>query len=398
MICRYCQIIHSFDESYPLREATREVEGDYPRCDWHWRYLCSICGRPKHFNGMTWCEKTRRFICLSCAESHRIVRGKFWNWKDYYAIACDVCTERHPALDYLEFIGQHPWQLHPDMLTKQKGLDNETKLPGPTSSYKPFRKDVITEEQISQAWDNLADKWSRWYTDYGDINRRYIIDPALFRIISSVDGLSVLDAGCGNGYLCRLLAKKGAKIVGVDISQKFIEIAEQKEKETHLGIHYHSQSLCNLSIFGNETFDLIVSNLALMDVHDLEKAIRELHRVLKKKGKLVFSGLHPCFSSPPVHGWMKIPQDSNRKEDWIYWKVDRYFYRSMETWQYGDMPPTYSFHRPLSDYIKILLRNGFTITDFHEPIPSKKDIKEHFRELNDCDRIPWFLIIGAKKT
>jgi len=95
---------------------------------------------------------------------------------------------------------------------------------------------------------------------------------------------------------------------------------------------------------------------------------------------------------------MRIPQDSNRKEDWIYWKVDRYFDRSMEIWQYGDMPPTYSFHRPLSDYIKILLRNGFTITDFEEPIPSKKDIRKHFRELGDCDRISWFLIIGAKKT
>lgn len=283
------------------------------------------------------------------------------------------------------------------MLMKQKGLDSDTKLPGPTSFYKPLRKGVITKEQISRAWNNLADKWSRRYTEYGDMNRRYIIDPTLFRIIGAVNGLSVLDAGCGNGYLCRLLAKKGAKMVGVDISQKFIDIAEQKEKEKALGIQYYTQTLSNLSMFRNETFDLIVSNLALMDVHNLEKAIEELHRALKKKGRLVFSIMHPCFSSPPVHGWVRIPQDSNREEDWIYWKIDKYFDKSMETWQYGDMPPTYSFHHPLSDYIKMLLRQGFTITDFEEPIPSKKDIREHFRELGDCDRISWFLIIGVTK-
>lgn len=398
MICKYCKTIHSFDSKYPLRQATREVEGEYPRCDWHWKYVCSICGRPKHFNGITWCEKTRRFICLTCAKSDRIVRKKFWGWKDYYAIECDECGKRHPALDYLEFLRQHPWQQHPDMQKTQKGLDSETTLPGPTSFYVPLKKGVITDEQISRAWDNLADKWSRWYTECGDMNRWYIVDPALFRIIGTVKGLSVLDAGCGNGYLCRLLAKKGAKAFGVDISKRFIQIAEQKEKEVPCGIRYYVGTLCNLPMFGDETFDLIVSNLVLMDVRDLEKAVKELHRVLKKEGKLVFSIMHPCFSSPPVYGWVRIPPDSNRREDWVHWKVDRYFERSLETWQYGDMPPTYSFHRPLSDYVKILLRNGFTITDFEEPTPTKKDIQEHFRELNDCDRIPWFLIVGAVKT
>jgi 2-polyprenyl-3-methyl-5-hydroxy-6-metoxy-1,4-benzoquinol methylase len=284
------------------------------------------------------------------------------------------------------------------MLKKREGLDSNTELPKPTSIYTPLGHGVITEEQIRDAWDKLADQWADRYTDYGDMNRRYIIDPALFRIMGSVKGLSVLDAGCGNGYLCRLLAKKDAKVVGVDISKRFIAIAKQKEKEAPLGIAYHTASLCDLALFEKEEFDLIVSNLALMDVHDLEKAVKELARILKKDGKLIFSIMHPCFSSPPVHGWVRIPQDSNRREDWIYWKVDRYFERSMETWQYGDMPQTYSFHHPLSDYFRMLIGNGFIITDFVEPVPSEKDIRKHFRELNDCDRISWFLIMAAKKA
>lgn len=285
------------------------------------------------------------------------------------------------------------------MQKKREGLDPETKAKAAAVTYVQFKKGIVSEKQISQAWDTLADRWSDGYTEYGDMNRRYIIDPAIFRLIGSVKGLSILDAGCGNGYLCRLLTKKGAKVVGVDISKKFIEIARQKEREAPLGIVYYSGTLRRLTMFQDETFDMVISNLALMDVLDLEKAIKEIHRVLNKDGKLVFSIMHPCFSSAPVHGWVRIPQDSQRKEDWVYWKVDRYFDRSMETWQYLDWPPTYSFHRPLSDYVKMLIRNGFSITEFEEPVPTKKAMEEHYRELgNECDRIPWFLIVGANKT
>lgn len=155
--------------------------------------------------------------------------------------------------------------------------------------------------------------------------------------------------------------------------------------------------LSNLEMLQDETFDIAVSNLVLMDVTDLNKAMKELHRVLKKNGKLVFSIMHPCFSSPPIHGWFREPRDSQREEDWLHWKVDRYFERGMETWQLYDCPATYSFHRPLSDYMETLFANDFIITNFEEPVPSKKAIREHHRELNDSERIPWFLIIGATK-
>ena len=226
MICKYCQAIHSYDGGYPLREATRDVKTDYPRCDWHWRFVCSICGRPRHFNGIAWCEETKRFTCLSCAKSHRFVRCTFWRWKGYYSVKCDACSEHHPVLDYLEFLRKHPWQLHPEMQERLEGLDDVIGLQATTSEYVPLKKGVVSEKQISQAWDKFAHKWSDRYTEYGDMNRQYIIDPVIFRLLGSVKDLSILDAGCGNGYLCRLLARKGAKMVGVDISKRFIQIIQ----------------------------------------------------------------------------------------------------------------------------------------------------------------------------
>ncbi len=361
--------------------------------------MCSVCGKPRHFNGITWCKTTQSFTCISCAKSHRVVPRRFWKWTYYYAIECSACGKRHPALDYLEFLGKHPWQLHPNMQKTKEGLDLEsTQQRLWITEFVPLRKGVISEKQISQAWDKLADKWTGKYDEYGDINRRYIIDPAIFRLVGSVKGLSILDAGCGNGYLCRLLAKQGAKMTGVDLSKKLVEIARQKEREAPLGITYYAGTLCNLAMLRDETFDLVISNLVLMDLPDLDKAVKELQRVLKTNGRLVFSIMHPCFASAPVRGSARIPQDSDRKEDWTYWKIDRYFDRSMEIWGFIDWPRVYSFHRPLSDYINSLIRNGFTITGFEEPIPPKKAMREHYREFgNECDRIPWFLIIAARK-
>jgi 2-polyprenyl-3-methyl-5-hydroxy-6-metoxy-1,4-benzoquinol methylase len=283
------------------------------------------------------------------------------------------------------------------MQKKSYGIDIEVELPKVTST-EALPGATITERKVAQAWDKLADSWSTRYTEHGDINRQYVIDPTLLRLMSPVKARSILDAGCGNGYLSRQLARKGAKVNGVDISRRFIQMARQKEKESPLGIKYYVGSLCHLSMFKDETFDIIVSNIVLSDVSDLDGAIGEFCRVTKKGGKLVFSVMHPCFSSPTVCGWVRKPEDSQRKEDWLYWKVDQYFDRSAQIWRYYDWPPAYSFHRPLSDYVKLLIENDFIITEFEEPIPSKKATKDHYREFgNECDRIPWFLVIGAKR-
>jgi len=400
MICRYCGLIHSVDDSYPLREATRDLGNDFPRCDWHWRFVCDVCGKPRHFNGITWCEKAEKLVCIRCGNNHRLTEGKFWNWSTYYAIRCPYCNEQHPTLDRLEFQREHPWQLHPKMLRESTGLSAEKEVKSYHESRHFLPKDrLVSDRMVGEAWDRLADRWHSSYTEFGDSNRQYLIDPTLFRILGEVKGKRILDAGCGNGYLCRLLSKKDAEVVGVDISKKFIEIAESIEKKEPMGVEYYVGSICDLSMFKDGVFDAIVSNIVLCDLQDIEQALKELHRVLTVGGKLVFSIMHPCFSSPPVCGWVRKPMDSDRKEDWLYWKVDRYLDRSQEEAPpKADLPPVYGFHRPLSDYIKVLLKIGFTITDFEEPIPKEKDIEEHYRELgNECERIPWFLIIGAEK-
>jgi len=155
MICKYCELIHSKVESYPLREATRGLSSDFPRCEWHWRFVCDICGKPRHFNGITWCEKTGRFICILCGVDHRLFKRKFWNWKTFYAIGCEDCNERHPALDRLEFKGEHPWQLHPEMLRTHVGLSTEHENKQYVRRFLS-QEASLTEKDIARAWDERA--------------------------------------------------------------------------------------------------------------------------------------------------------------------------------------------------------------------------------------------------
>ncbi len=398
MHCTYCEQIHAKDATYPLRDATYEVTGEVPRCEWHWRYVCDVCGKPRHFNGITWCDPSTQFICLSCGQGNRLVNGLFWQWHDYYAIQCPHCQDYHPALDRLEYEGKHPWQLHPPWRHDRRGLSPERAITAAyTSHFFQTTDRAVSDQMVGEAWDRFADAWAARYTDAGDLNRQYIIDPSLLHVLGRVQGQRILDAGCGGGYLCRLLAAQGATMTGVDVSHRFIDLAKEEEARRPHHIEYHVGSLCQLTMCADDAFDAIVSNIVLSDLQNLDDAFRELHRVLKPGGTLAFSIMHPCFSSPPTKGWVKKPADSNRREDWLHWQVDRYFDRSVEEWRFYDAAPIYGFHRPLADYLTSLLQHGFTLTAFEEPMPRQQDIEEHYRELNDATRIPWFLVIGAQK-
>ena len=114
----------------------------------------------------------------------------------------------------------------------------------------------------------------------------YQSDPALWEMLKNINGLTVLDLGCGEGYLSRELARKGANVIAVDISEKLIEIAKEKSLSEFLKIDYRVESSNLLKSVSSETIDRVVSNYVLMDVPDYEKTVQEIYRVLKTKGKL----------------------------------------------------------------------------------------------------------------
>ncbi len=397
--CKYCELIHSHDPEYSIREATRNLDSNYPRCDWHWRYRCSICGEEFHFNGITWCPEKEQFICYRCAESRVFDNKPFWGWDYAYELGCKLCGGKHPALDKLEYLGEHPWQSNSDWERERIGLSDKQDYKNHfcIELVRPEDDEATTDKDINEMWSRVAEDLDSRYNEYGDVNRQYIIDPHLFDLLGDVENKVILDAGCGAGYLCRLLAKRGARMIGVDLSSKFIEIAGKRERQDPLGIEYYNGSLSDLSIFPGDTFEVIISNIVLIDVRDYKGALAELCRVLKPGGRMIFSILHPCFASPSVCGWLRVPEDSTRVEDKLYRIIDRYFDTGRFIIYNWFSSPISSYHRTLSDYINTLIEAGFEIRKVVEPQPKLEGF-ENIPEFDSEKRIPIFLIFEVRKN
>jgi SAM-dependent methyltransferase len=254
--------------------------------------------------------------------------------------------------------------------------------------------------EIAERWNRLAPRIAAAYGPCGDAVREHLINPDIFTLLGDVTGLHVLDAGCGEGYLCRLLAERGAHVTGVDLSHIFLQYALAREQETPLGIRYLEQDYQKLD-FPDGSFDRVVSNMVLMDLSDYRGAIRESARVLAPQGMFVSSILHPCFITPDS-GWCEVSGDRPA------WHVDAYFRREcVEQTSPAARPPynfdpsrerpPFMFHRPLCDYFTALADAGFVITGLREAEAGPDD-PDAATAAPGGDQIPWFLIIRAAKA
>src|SRR5213078_664310 len=96
--------------------------------------------------------------------------------------------------------------------------------------------------------------------------------------------MSILDVGCGPGYVSAAAAERGAKPIGLDFSAEMIAIA----KKMFPRIDFRRGDAQNLP-FANASFDRVVANFALLHLANPERAIAEAARVLKPGGRFGFT-------------------------------------------------------------------------------------------------------------
>jgi len=105
------------------------------------------------------------------------------------------------------------------------------------------------DKEVASCWDDNAEVWAKHVRAGYDTYRELYNNPAFFEFVGDLSNLTVLDAGCGEGHNTRKLAEQGARVVGVDISTKMIELARAEEQRKPLGIRYEVASISNLTIF-----------------------------------------------------------------------------------------------------------------------------------------------------
>src|SRR5215468_1686153 len=146
-------------------------------------------------------------------------------------------------------------------------------------------------DETRDLWNRVADDWRRQVRDEGDANRILNSDPVLWAFAGDVKGLTVLDAGCGTGYLSKKLHDRGAHVTGIDFSERMIEIA----RAHHPALDFRVDSCAELRTLDDEYFDVVIANYVLMDPPDLQGTLHAFHRVLKLDGVAVLVFSHPCF-------------------------------------------------------------------------------------------------------
>ena len=141
-----------------------------------------------------------------------------------------------------------------------------------------------------EGWERVADKYdSVWASS----TRQFI--PPLLDAANVAKEMSILDVGCGPGYVSAAAAERGAKPIGLDFSAEMIAIA----KKMFPRIEFRRGDAQNLP-FANASFDRVVANFALLHLADPERACAEAARVLKPGGRFGFTTWAKISENPFV--------------------------------------------------------------------------------------------------
>ncbi len=136
-------------------------------------------------------------------------------------------------------------------------------------------------------WDRRADAWEH----HASVGLERVID-AVVDVIGPAGDLDAIDLGCGSGQLTLPLARQGARVTAVDISQKMIETLEEKAAKEGLRLTTHVGPVQSVRIPG-ESLDLVASNYAMHHLYDEEKRAVVTAAVtwLRPGGRIVFGDM-----------------------------------------------------------------------------------------------------------
>jgi len=205
---------------------------------------------------------------------------------------------------------------------------------------------------------------AEWYDSYLRENPIYheIVLPNLLELVGEVHGQTICDLACGQGWIARELARRGAHVRGVDLAENLLELARLYEEREPLGIEYLQDDAQSAYTQASASFDGATCILALMNIPDVEAAFRTVRRILKPGGWFVFAITHPCFETPHA-GWITTDEGTVART------VGGYFYERFWTSRNpgGVRGRVGEHHRMLSTYLNTLIATGFALEQMREP-------------------------------
>jgi 2-polyprenyl-3-methyl-5-hydroxy-6-metoxy-1,4-benzoquinol methylase len=193
-------------------------------------------------------------------------------------------------------------------------------------------------QQMMQSWRTNADAWTNAVRDRQIESRRLITDAAIVTAILQQHPQSVLDVGCGEGWLCRALAESNIQTVGIDASPELIDRAKALGGQFYVSRYDAIPEL-------EQQFETIVCNFSLLEA-DLDEVIQQFRKLLSPQGRLLIQTVHPDHIAA-TEGWLV---------------------ESFTDFGAGFTAPMPWYFRPRASWEALLTQNGFVIESIGEPV------------------------------
>jgi 2-polyprenyl-6-hydroxyphenyl methylase/3-demethylubiquinone-9 3-methyltransferase len=135
----------------------------------------------------------------------------------------------------------------------------------------------------------------RWWDPQGEFRPLHDINPLRLEWIAAhapLAGARALDVGCGGGILAEAMARKGASVTGIDLSEKALKVAQLHLHESKLAIHYEAVSADDLAARASGTFDVVTCMELLEHVPDPDAMVSACTRLARPGGHVFFSTIN----------------------------------------------------------------------------------------------------------
>jgi 2-polyprenyl-3-methyl-5-hydroxy-6-metoxy-1,4-benzoquinol methylase len=216
----------------------------------------------------------------------------------------------------------------------------------------------FNDKQVLTSWIANADAWTNAIKNQEIESRRLVTNQAMIDAITCYHPSSVLDMGCGEGWLVRELANRGVVAVGLDAIPELIANAKILGGEFYL-VSYEDICLENFqypsvdAMLSKERFSTIAFNFSLVGKEAVEGVIKSVKRYLGNFGNIFIQTVHPLIATgefPYEDGWR------------------------LETWDgFGSnfVEPSPWYFRTVGSWVNLLVSSGFNILECREPINPK---------------------------
>jgi 2-polyprenyl-3-methyl-5-hydroxy-6-metoxy-1,4-benzoquinol methylase len=188
--------------------------------------------------------------------------------------------------------------------------------------------DPLSDSKIIDSWQRNASPWTN-AVRAGEIDsRRLVTDQAVLDAVLDCEPATVLDLGCGEGWLALALQRRGIRVTAVDVIAELVRAATDAGVNDARTLSYEEIAAGRLDLRA----DAVVCNFSLLGKESVDALLRAMPTLLTSAGWLVVQTLHPlvaCGDLPYVDGW--------REGSWsgfgdAFSDAPPWYFRTLQTW------------------------------------------------------------------